>query len=359
MVKKNSIYLGGAGGAPTNNVIKSLRDSGDDYLIGTSSNASDLFLSKTNERHWVPLATDKKYKDYVLNLLNSTKPDIAHFQNDYEVKAISSFREDIQAMGIKLFMPNHETIINCIDKGKSYDIWSKHGIKVPKTIHLSSEKDLKKAFDNLGGKIWLRAVEGAGGRGALPTDNFDFAKIWIEHFKGWGSFTAAECLTPNTITWLSIWYEGELVVAQTRKRHSWNFGNRTLSGVTGITGVGETCSDQLTTDISLETIKAIDKRPHGIYAVDLTFDDRGIPNPTEINISRFFTTVYFFTKAGLNLPRIFFDIALHNKFPVLEKKINPLPDGLLWIRGMDVEPVLIHKEELAQMKESKFTTEKS
>ena len=72
----------------------------------------------------------------------------------------------------------------------------------------------------------------------------------------------------------------------------------------------------------------------------MTYDNKGIPNPTEINISRFFTTIYFFTKAGLNMPRIFADIALYNKFPSLTKKINPLPDGLLWIRGMDTEPAL-------------------
>ena len=30
-------------------------------------------------------------------------------------------------------------------------------------------------------------------------------------------------------------------------------------------------------------------------------------------------------------------------------KINPLPDGLVWIRGMDVTPVLTTSEELAKL----------
>jgi carbamoyl-phosphate synthase large subunit len=46
------------------------------------------------------------------------------------------------------------------------------------------------------------------------------------------------------------------------------------------------------------------------------------------------------TKAGLNLPEIFFDLALKGKKPTLSKIINPLPDGLLWIRSMDKEPLL-------------------
>ena len=196
-------------------------------------------------------------------------------------------------------MPSKEVIEICVDKSKSSMIWAMEGIKIPKTVLVNNENDLKSAFEKLGnkeGKIWIRAAEGGGGRGALPIDNYDFAKIWIDRFDGWGNFTAAELLGPNTITWLSIWYEGELVVAQTRKRNSWNFGDRTLSGVTGITRVGETCSDETVNKVALDSILSIDKRPHGIYAVDMTYDFNGFPNPTEINISRFFTTVYFFHK---------------------------------------------------------------
>jgi hypothetical protein len=216
---------------------------------------------------------------------------------------------------------------------------------------LQNENDLKKAFDKFGPTIWVRAIEGGGGRGALPTNNYEFAKLWIERFQGWGTFTASELLSEKSITWQSIWYEGELVVAQTRRRRSWNFGNRTVSGVTGITGVGETCSDALVDQISQDTIFAIDAKPHGIYSVDLTYDFSGHPQPTEINIGRFFTTHYFFTKAGINFPEIYCNIALDGNFPVLAKKINPLPDGLIWIRGMDQEPVLTTIQELEKLEQ--------
>jgi carbamoyl-phosphate synthase large subunit len=131
------------------------------------------------------------------------------------------------------------------------------------------------------------------------------------------------------------------VVAQTRIRKGWTHGNRTVSGVTGVTKVGQTFSDATVDEISIKTVKAVDVKPHGIYGVDMTYDKNGIPNPTEINISRFFTTVLFFTEAGLNMPKMFKDIILYNEFPKLEKVINPLPDGLLWLRGMDTEPRLM------------------
>ena len=341
------IYVGGAGGAPSNNFIKSLRVSGrGDYIIGATSSPSDLFLADADERYVVPHATAPNYADKVTALLARVRPDFLHVQNDYEVRAISRIRDRIAATGTKLYMPAPETVENCVDKEKSYVIWKKAGIPVPETMLLNSPEDLKSAFDRLGSKIWIRATEGGGGRGALPTDNYEFARIWIERFNGWGSFTAAELLSERTVTWQSIWFEGELVVAQTRMRRSWNFGNRTLSGVTGITGVGETASFPEVDRISQDAILAVDKRPHGIFSVDMTYDFSGKPKPTEINISRFFTTHYFFTRAGLNFPKILCDIALDNNFPVLEKKINPLPNGLIWIRGMDVEPVLTTAQEL-------------
>lgn len=346
------IQIGGAGGAPSNNFIRSLRESKrGDYIIGMSCVTTDLFLADTDERYVVPPATDANYNQVILKLLGKTKPDLLHVQHDFEVRAISRLREKIKSLGVKLYLPTIETIERCVDKLKSYELWSSEGVKVPKTILLRSEDDLKKAFRDLGPRIWIRAIEGAAGLGALPTDDFDFAKIWIDRFNGWGNFTAAECLTPRTVTWLSIWYDGELVVAQSRRRRSWNFGNRTLSGVTGITGVGETCSDPIVDRVAQDAILAIDQRPHGIFGVDMTYDHDGWPNPTEINIGRFFTTHYFFTKAGLNMPEIYCNIALDGIFPALDKKINPLPDGLLWVRGMDVEPTLTTEDDLKKMEQ--------
>jgi len=61
---------------------------------------------------------------------------------------------------------------------------------------------------------------------------------------------------------------------------------------------------------------------------------------TEINIARFFTTHLFFTQAGLNMPHIFVRLAFGEEPPEFGRKLNPLPSGLAWIRGMDMEPVL-------------------
>ena len=345
------ILISGAGGAPSEGVINSLlRNNKGDTIIGMGSEPTDLALSNAQRKYYVPYSDTPEYKPALLTILEKEKPDLVHFQNDLEIFHASLIRDDIHATGTSTFMPDHEVIDTCVHKHKTYLKLKQAGIQVPENMLINNPADLVESFSALGdnnGRIWLRASSiGGGGKGALPTNDFEFAKRWIDRFDGWGDFAAAQMLTEKTVTWLSIWYHGELVVAQTRIRKGWTHGNRTLSGITGVTKVGQTYSHSLVDEIAIATVKAVSKKPHGIFGVDMAYDKQGIPNPTEINISRFFTTVLFFTEAGLNMPQIFTDIALYNEFPLLEKKINPLPDGLLWLRGMDTKPRLMKPEEL-------------
>ena len=346
---KKKILIAGAGGAPSEGVINSLLKANDNEIIlGMGSEPTDLILSKADKKFHVPYSDNSEYKNCLLNLLRSEKPDFVHFQNDLEIYNASLMREEILQTGTKLFMPDHGTIDTCVHKYKTFLKCREAGIKVPTNIIINNEKDLKMAFSELGdenGKIWIRSSSiGGGGKGALPTNDFFFAKGWIDRYDGWGNFVAAEMLTPNTVTWLSIWFEGKLVVAQTRIRKGWTHGNRTVSGVTGVTKVGQTYSNKHVDKISIDTIKAVSSKPHGVFGVDMAYDKNGVPNPTEINISRFFTTVLFFTEAGLNMPKIFKDIAIYNKFPEIKNKINPLKDGLMWLRGMDTLPLLCNED---------------
>ncbi len=77
-----------------------------------------------------------------------------------------------------------------------------------------------------------------------------------------------------------------------------------------MTKTGITCSDEMVDKVAQAVVYAVADKPHGIFGVDMAWDEHGVPNPTEINISRFFTTILFFTKAGLNMPVIFKNLAL-------------------------------------------------
>lgn len=347
------ILIGGAGGAPSEGVINSLLLSPEkEFIIGMGSEPTDLVLSNAQKKYLVPYADTTQYSDVLMKLLKHEKPDLIHFQNDLEIYYASMIRKQILETGTKLFMPDHDVIDICVHKYKTWIKFKEAGIVVPENILIQDESDLVQAFKELGdkdGNIWLRSSSiGGGGKGSIPTNDFDLARSWIERHNGWGDFIAAEMLTQNTVTWLSIWYEGKLVVAQTRARSGWVHGNRSASGVTGVTKVGRTISDPTIDAIALKAIYAVVEKPHGIFGVDMAYDANGIPNPTEINISRFFTTVLFFTEAGLNMPVIFKDLVLYGKYPNLEKTINPLPNGLLWLRGMDTKPRLMTDDQISE-----------
>lgn len=343
------ILIMGAGSSQSNGVINCLIEEKSEVIIGAGCEPTDLIFCKASKKFLLPHSLHENYKNKLLQLLAIEKPDLIHFQHDQELLVASEFRDEILATGTKLYIPAHEDIDSCVYKYKSYLKFKEAGLKVPNNIVINNEDDLKSAFENLTAfnkNIWLRQMSiGGGGKGSVSTDNFNFAKEWINHANGWGDFIAAELLTPDSATFVSIWHNGELIVGQGRARKGWS--GRSVSGVTGVTKVGKICNDEHIVDIALKSIKAISKKPHGVFGVDMTYDFQGVLNPTEINIGRFFTTIEFFKQAGLNMPKILKDIALYNLFPNLEKHINPLSnEKLMWLRAMDESPLLISEEKL-------------
>ena len=344
------IVITGAGSAQSNGVINCLLQDSSLEVIGFGSDMYDLMLCKAHKKYLVPHSRSSEYKEKFLNLLKEIQPDMIHFQHDLELFIALQFRDEIEACGVKMQVPDYQTIDTCVHKYKSWEKFKAAGIKVPENIIINDKEDLKRSFEELGdqdGMIWLRSMSiGGGGKGSFPTSDFDEACEWISKYEGWGDFVAAELLTENSVTSLSIWHKGELVVSQGRRRKGWAHSALSVSGVTGVTKVGETYSDDFVDEVAQKAVRAVSQVPHGIYGVDMTYDKNGVPNPTEINIARFFTTIEFFAQAGLNMPIILKDLCLYDKLPSLEKNTNPLENGLLWLRAMDCDPLLTSYEEI-------------
>lgn len=338
------ILVTGAGGAPSINFTRSLRLSPERfYLIGADSDKYRISRAETDESHLIPKAREADYIPYLRSLIAETGAEMIFAQPDPEIAMLSERRDEL---GVRTFWPDRETVRICQDKWETYRLWRDAGLKVPQTRPVESVEDLEKAFAEFG-DVWIRKTSGAAGRGSFHTSSPVQAKAWVDFNGGFEDFTAAEYLSPVSVTWQSIWNEGELIVAQGRERISWEFGDRAPSGITGITGSAVTVSDSQVDEISLKAIQAVDANPHGIFSVDLTYDKDGVPNPTEINIARFFTTHLFFTEAGLNMPYIAVKLAFEEEPPPIAVKVNPLPAGLVWVRGMDKEPVLTTAEQIA------------
>ncbi len=343
------ILVTGAGGSPAANFTRSLCMAPEKfYLIGVDCNKYYLQRAETDEKYLVPRADENDYVAVLNKIIDKTGAEFLHVQNDTELYYVSKYRDKLK---IKTFLPSHATVEKCQNKLESYKCWRDAGLKQPVTFIINNVEDLKEAFKKIKGEVWIREISGAGGKGSLKTDSLEVAKTWIDFRKGWGVFTAAECLKEQSTTWLSVWKDGELIVAQERKRLYWELSKLAPSGISGATGTGVTVADPLVNEIAKKAVLAIDNKPNGIFGVDLTYSGDSIPNPTEINIGRFFTTHHFFAVAGLNIAYIFVKLAYGEKIPELPKKINPLKNGLAWIRGMDFLPIMTTIEEIDRYEE--------
>ncbi|MDY6987440.1 MAG: carboxylate--amine ligase [Thermodesulfobacteriota bacterium] len=337
-MRKIRTIVTGAGGSAAIGFCRSLRDADIDYeIIGLDCDKYHLCLAEVDFKYLIPRAEEQDYIPIINHIADKHQADFLHAQPDVEIEVLSENRGRLR---VKTNLPRREVVQSCLNKFTSYELWRRAGMTVPETLLIENRDDLKRAFEEFKPELWIRNVKGAAGRGALRTRDFDEAVSWIDFCRGWGEFTASECLTENTITWQSLWKEGQLIVAQTRLRKYWEFSNRSPSGVTGLTGTGVTMSDRAVDDIASRCIYAVDDRPNAIFSVDMTYDKNGTPNPTEINIGRFFTTHYFFTKAGLNFPDIYVRSSLGMDVDLPEKKINPLENDLAWVRGLDSLPLL-------------------
>lgn len=362
------IIITGAGGSGAISFARALRETDEDiFTIGVDCNKYKLNRAVADERILIPPVEDDGYIDVLKDVIKQFNIDFLHVQTTAETLAISAARNKLRC---RTFLPHHETLLTCADKYRCFQIWQNAGIQVPNTIWINNDDDLKKSFDCLGPRIWLRSQNGSSGIGSLPTSNIEQARLWIDRFEGWGKFVAAVCLEKRTVTFESIWKNGELVVGQQRERLYWEYSNRVQSGVTGVTGTSLSVDFPEVTEIALKAIRLIEPNPNGLLGVDFTYDKNGVANPTEINAGRFMSTHGFFTSAGINYPLIMVKCVFDEAIPEIAKKINPLPVGLTWIRGMDSHPILKNMTEIdklendlasriASLKNAKYMTKKS
>jgi biotin carboxylase len=335
------ILVTGAGGPASVNFIKSLRAAPEKFfIVGTDINKYRLELPDVDKRYLVPGNTEKNYIEVLNKIIEMNDVDIVHPQPDTEVRFISENREKINT---RVFLPKKEVVRICQDKLKSALVWKKAGVPVPISMKVDNEDDIKDAGKEFGFPFWLRATQGAGARGSTPVENLDVGISWFRYWRARGKewqFMAQEYLPGQNIAFQSVWLDGDIVCSQARERVEYIYPYLAPSGITGTPAVAKTIADHEINEIATKAVRSIDPGATGIFCVDLKRNKGGVPCPTEINTGRFFTTSFFFTKAGVNMPYIYVKLAFGERIPRL-KKYDTIDEGVYWIRHMDSGPKLI------------------
>lgn len=338
------ILLTGCGGFASIGFIRCLRKADEKfYLVGTDSNPDNIFFSLADKTYLIPKADDPNYINSLNKIIKKESIDLIWSQPQSEVEVISENRDKINT---KVFLPSKETVLICENKIETAKLLDQKNIPIANSILINKKIDLKKAFKMLGSKIWLRAIKGAGGKGAFLAKTYKEAFFWIEFNKGWGNFSASEYLAGKGYGSDLLFFNGKLIFSQIKERISYFMSKVNIVGVTGTTGVLKTVDDKSLNKLCERAVYAIDEKPHGAFDVDIKCDKKGNPKVTEINVGRFLSSsVSLFYKSGFLAPYYAIKIALDGKLEMKIKKINPIKKDIIISRQLDVEPAMYSVKE--------------
>jgi carbamoyl-phosphate synthase large subunit len=342
--QQKRILVTGAGGPLGVNVTRSLLSAPEPiFLLGTEANRYHVPMSLTHETELIPLARETDaYLASLNELIERHDIDLLLPTHPVEVRTVAGNRDSLT--GVKLVLPGIETIEIAQSKWRTWQLLEEAGVPVPPTYLIAGEEDLERAFAAIETRpVWVRGagVPGFGiGVASLPCREVAHAAAWIDHFRGWGGFIASEFLPGRNLTWLGLFFEGELIACQGRERHEYVIPHVSPSGITGAPAVSCTVSRGDIRSVGEAAVRGITKRPHGPFFVDMTEDREGRPRVTEINGGRFGTTIHFYTEAGFNFPWLLVRLGLGQAVegaPI----VDPVAPDTWWLRTIDCGPVLV------------------
>lgn len=347
------IMVMGAGGTAGINFIECLRMSQEKYyIVACDINKWHLKMPDADARYIVPYSLEPEYIDAINEIAEKEQAHFIHAQPDMEVEVLSENRKRLKPI---YFLPSKRTVRICRDKMTTNEVLAKKGIPAPLSNRINRVEDLKDIMKtikekSLQEKVWLRAIKGAGSKAALPVKSYRQAKEWIHYWRSTKrleskDFMVSEFLPNREFAFQSIWLNGDLIVSQARERVEYLMGNLFPSGQSSSPSVAITVHNETVNQVAVNAIKAIDDKASGIFCIDIKENAFGVPCITEINCGRFFTTANFFAKMGCNMPDYYIKLGFGEKINSLSKT-NALPKNYVWIRSVDMSPLLIKKDEI-------------
>jgi biotin carboxylase len=342
------VLLTNAGGTYGLGVSRSLRAASRPYrVIATDADRFSLQRVEGDERHSVPRASHEEFVASIASLVRATRADFVWPGHDSDILKFATTPGEV---GAATFLPPLEDIHICRNKLLSYQRWAEHGVSVPETILVSERQDLVDAFDRFGGEMWLRAITGAGGTGALGTDSLRKAVAWLEIHDGWGRFTAARWIKGgHRLSWESVWAHGELITVQGRRQLVQGFEYLTMSRITGVPGVNQWGTPAEADETGIAAVRAISAMAHGNYGVDMVCDSDGKPYVTEINIGRYNNDgLIHWPDEKLNAADLAVRLGLGEKPPFEPPLMHPKTRDNVIIYGLPKLPVEVNWDEVKE-----------
>jgi len=281
-------------------------------------------------RYLTPHVEEPRFIEALAEVVQDSRAEALIPNADAEVAVVSRHRAELPC---RVWLPEDDVVVLCQDKHALTQHLRRHGVPSPRTVALTSVRDLEGAWERLGRppRAWCRIRKGTGSRGATAVRSIEQARGWIEYWHTMRDvspdlFTLSEYLPGRDYSVESLWMEGRLVVVKTTQRISYFGGADRPSGISSNAALAKTIRDDRLVEITCAAVLALGHAATGVFSVDLKEDAAGHPCVTEINVGRVFSTTSLFDLTGKhNLALLYARLALGDD-PGVRDEYDTEPD---------------------------------
>jgi carbamoylphosphate synthase large subunit len=282
----------GAGNGSSGNLIRALRAKMPKvHVVGLNHDRFALKQSLADRNYLCPKPESGAFLNTLLEIVKRERINVVLPTDDNVVKTLSDGRNRIP---IELFLPRKKTIDLCQDKYALNDFLRRRGIPVPLTYEVKNLHAVDRIFARFSraGILWCRARRGARSLAATPVATAEQARAWMTQWRDLrgikiSDFTISEYLPGRHIMVQSVWRKGDLLRAQAIQILGYFAAGNNPSGVFSLATLAKTIEAAEAVQVSLNAVRAIERRPSGAFFVELKETAAGVPCITEINAGRF------------------------------------------------------------------------
>lgn len=259
------ILVTGVGANPGFGLTRSLTRLGHKVIAADANPLAPGFLLPSVVPRVIPLATDPDYPTAMAKLCRDLAVEavVAGIEND--LPPLVDMLPQLDADGVRLWLPDAESVRACIDKALFHQVLTEHGIATPCTWR-------PEAIDHVpdGTELVVKPRRGHGAQNVHFVDQRDHARVLCElvpapvvQERVYGSEFTADCLVARTGRASVILRRRNLVKA-------------------GLAAVSTTFDDLAVRDLVVKTLGAV--RARGICCVQGFISHDGAVTITELNV---------------------------------------------------------------------------
>ncbi|MCF0260243.1 MAG: hypothetical protein HUJ54_10330 [Erysipelotrichaceae bacterium] len=349
-----TVLITGIGGLTPRSIAKIIRKNHPDYkIIGCDidKKAMGFFIEGMVDEYFIsPRCDSPEYFPWLENLVKAKNIDYAFVQPESEIVAWGEYFDKTNKYPCPVFMGSAHLSKSLKDKSIMADLLEGTSF-IPKTIKVTQENPrFSDVEEIIGFPCWIRATEGTGGLGSLKLDDISSYKSWLFINSNIPEFTVSEFLTGRHLANQMLYYNGEYIKGAALECAEYVMANTAPSHVTGNTHFGRFLNEDRINKFCDDCVKQLEEKlgipAHGILSFDLKEDKNGDLKVTEINIRHM---AYTGVMAQVGFDLIEDTIRIHEDGDCT----NILPDPYhhyekpyIFLRDVDVEPIILESEEI-------------